>query len=190
MAINHTPFDAQKNPSSDPNFGKGAGYTERCAECGHFYEEHVHPRTFCRCCNAGPEPLPSATPGSGNAFGFRRRGDHVEGAAGLVQGAEFPKHLHKYGSDGAVVSTIVLTPEAEAKAAAAGFKGSVKELGPNPVAKARVHGSLEQRMARLQEIEEILSDKGAGDSVETLQLVIAQRNEYAQKLADIKATEK
>jgi hypothetical protein len=184
MAIEHQTFDKQKHPVAAPDHMKGAGYTDRCAECGHFYEEHVHPRTFCRCCNAGPQPLPAK---DGHAFGFRSRTNFVEGAAGTIQGAEYPKHLMRYGASGEILTTVVQTPDGEKKARDAGYAASVKELGPNPVAKARAADTLEAKMQRATELEEILAGEAQDAEVprETLERIIAQRNSYAQELADI-----
>ena len=182
--IDAVTFDQQKHPVSAPNQMKGSGYIDRCAECGHFYEEHVHPRTFCRCCNAGPEPLPAK---DGQAFGFRSRDKHVEGAAGTIQGAEFPKHLMRYGPSGEILITVVQTPDGEKKAREAGYAASVKELGPNPVAKARAEDTLEAKVERLDELEQILAAEGKdGDKVprETLERIISERNKYAQEIAN------
>lgn len=124
MAIEHRTFDQQKHPRSAPDFAKGVGYTRRCAECRHFLEEHVHPHTFCRCCNAGAHPLPAE---GGTALGFRDDKEYIEGAAGTIQGAEFPKHLHLYTITGYTGSIVVKSPQEEAAARQNGYFGSFKE---------------------------------------------------------------
>jgi hypothetical protein len=141
MAIQHTPFEKQKHPPSAPNHMKGDGYSRRCAECRHFLEEHVHPHTFCRCCNAGPQPLPAE---GGIALGFRDDRTYVEGSAGTEQGAEYPKHLHLYSTQGHTVSKVVNNPTEEAAAREQGYFGNIKEYRDEP---ARLAAEAEKRKA-------------------------------------------
>lgn len=177
------PTPPRMHTADAKNFMTGPGWDRRCAECGHFYEEHVNPRTFCTCCTTGTTPLPSH---GGLALGFRDRAEWIPGSAGTVQGAEFPKHLKRWDGKGGLDNIVVHDPDQEAAAAAQGYRVSVKELGPSPVSLSKKEGTLDQRMALVMQIEEMLADVAApsdADPGATLARVIAERDDFAHKLA-------